>query len=931
MTCRIKWRIPGQSSIGGKARQVRLACLIGVGLLAGPAAAQDATWLAAPGSNDFNTGANWSTTSVPTGTASFGASNTTTLSLSSDVSLGSLQFNAGAPAYSFDSTTSSVLTLTGAGIVNNSSNAPTFTTSNGSRLYAIFFRNASTAADAVIANTANGAQGGTYFYNASTAGSATISNYNGGVTSFMDAASAGSATITNHTSVMQFFGTSTAGNATITNTFAGTTVFTAHSTAGSATITNDTFGSTLFIAGVGELSTAGSATIINNAGGWTKFYSRTTGGQARFIANAGGGVDFSSAVGPNNDHKLSAGSFEGAGSYYLGANQLTVGGNNLSTTVSGIISDCGAGSVCTTPATGGSLVKTGTGTLVLAGANTYSGGTTVSAGTLFVSGSIASSATTVDSGATLAGTGTLGGVTVASGGIFAPGDGTAASSINVSGNLALQSGAAYLIQVNPSAASAAFVSGAATLGGATAYANFAGGSYLSKRYTVVTAAGGVSGTFGSLVTTSLPTNTTAALSYDANSAYLDLLLDFAIPSGLNRNQQAVGDALTTYFNTTGGIPTVYSALTPAGLTQASGEIATGSQQATFNAMTQFMGAMTDPFTGGRGDSAAWFPTGASPFADADAASAYASSGSKRSAAERDAYAAIYRKAPAAAEIFTPGWSVWAAGYGGSQTTDGNGTTGSNTATSRVFGTSVGADYRFSPNTIAGFALAGGGTNFSVASSGTGRSDLFQAGAFVRHTVGAAYLSGALAYGWQDVTTNRTVTIAGADQLQARFNANAYSGRGEGGYRFVTPWMGLTPYAAGQFTTFDLPAYAESALAGSNSFALSYGARSVTGTRSELGLRADRSFALTDAVLTLRGRAAWAHDFNPDRAAAATFQALPGASFVVNGAAQAHNSALTTASAEVKWLNGFSLAATFEGEFSNVTRSYAGKGVVRYAW
>jgi hypothetical protein len=27
----------------------------------------------------------------------------------------------------------------------------------------------------------------------------------------------------------------------------------------------------------------------------------------------------------------------------------------------------------------------------------------------------------------------------------------------------------------------------------------------------------------------------------------------------------------------------------------------------------------------------------------------------------------------------------------------------------------------------------------------------------------------------------------------------------------------------------------------------------------------------------------------------------------------------------------SAAGTFEGEFSNVTRSYAGKGVVRYAW
>jgi hypothetical protein len=49
------------------------------------------------------------------------------------------------------------------------------------------------------------------------------------------------------------------------------------------------------------------------------------------------------------------------------------------------------------------------------------------------------------------------------------------------------------------------------------------------------------------------------------------------------------------------------------------------------------------------------------------------------------------------------------------------------------------------------------------------------------------------------------------------------------------------------------------------------------------------------------------------------------------ATQAQNAALTTASAEMKWLNGFSVAATFEGEFSDVTESYAGKGVVRYAW
>src|SRR3979411_2823048 len=144
-------------------------------------------------------------------------------------------------------------------------------------------------------------------------------------------------------------------------------------------------------------------------------------------------------------------------------------------------------------------------------------------------------------------------------------------------------------------------------------------------------------------------------------------------------------------------------------------------------------------------------------------------------------------------------------------------------------------------------------------------------------------------------------------------------------------MGITPYAAGQFTTFDLPAYAEQAIAGANTFALSYAAKSVTDTRSELGLRSDKSFAMQNGILTLRGRAAWAHDFNTDRAITPTFQTLPGASFVVNGAAPAHDSALVTASAEMKWLNGFALAGTFEGEFSGVTASYAGKGAVRYAW
>jgi len=198
---------------------------------------------------------------------------------------------------------------------------------------------------------------------------------------------------------------------------------------------------------------------------------------------------------------------------------------------------------------------------------------------------------------------------------------------------------------------------------------------------------------------------------------------------------------------------------------------------------------------------------------------------------------------------------------------------------------VGVDYLFSPNTVAGFALAGGGTNFSIANGGSGRSDLFQAGGFVHHAVGPAYLSAALAYAWQDITTDRTLSILGVDRLRAEFNANAFSGRLESGYRLVTPWMGglgLTPYAAGQFTLLSLPGYAESVVSGVDSFALSYNSKTTTAPRSELGLRTDKSFAMRDGILTLRGRAAWAHDYNSDRSIAATFQALPGVSFIVDG-------------------------------------------------
>lgn len=563
----------------------------------------------------------------------------------------------------------------------------------------------------------------------------------------------------------------------------------------------------------------------------------------------------------------------------------------------------------------------------LTGTSTFGGPVNVNGGTLAVNGDITSvSGVTVNAG-TLAGSGIVGNTQINRGGTFAPGNGTPGSSMTVAGNLAFQSGASYLVQLNSAGASFASVAGTAALAGTVRMVTSSNTYRFNSNDTILTSSG-LNGTrFDSFAT---PVGIAGSLTYTSNAVTLNLTSGLGQIAGLNANQRAVGAGLDAAFNAQGSnsgpLGAIFSGNIAQNLTQASGDAATGTQQTTFNAMNQFMGVMTDSFVAGRGAGGS-VAGGATGYADEQAL------GYAQPRKPNDALAAIYTKALRPVP-FTPSWSVWAAGYGGSQTTDGNAAAGSNNTSSSIYGTAVGADYRFSPDTLAGFALAGGGTNFSVNGSGSGRSDLFQAGAFVRHNAGAAYISAALAYGWQDVTTNRTISIAGTDMLRAEFNANAWSGRIEGGYRFVAPVMGgvgLTPYAAAQVTTFSLPTYAESALSGANTFALAYGAKNVTDSRSELGLRTDKSFAMQDAILTLRGRAAWAHDYDPDRSIGATFQTLSGASFVVNGAAQASDSALVTASVEIKLMNGWSAGATFEGEFSDVTESYAGKGVVRYAW
>ena len=172
------------------------------------------------------------------------------------------------------------------------------------------------------------------------------------------------------------------GSRSLTKTGAGTLEVTA---------ANTYSGGTTIQAGVLDMNGAralGTGAVQVDAGASLRMSNAATLG-AQAVSNQGS-VDVS-----NVTAGTAIGSLNGNGNVLLGARTLTVGGLNANDTIGGVIQDGG---------TGGNFVKTGTGTLTLTGANSYTGSTTVANGTLrtgAVNTLSAASAHSVAAGATL--------------------------------------------------------------------------------------------------------------------------------------------------------------------------------------------------------------------------------------------------------------------------------------------------------------------------------------------------------------------------------------------------------------------------------------------------------------------------------------------------------------------------------------------------
>jgi uncharacterized protein with beta-barrel porin domain len=503
-------------------------------------------------------------------------------------------------------------------------------------------------------------------------------------------------------------------------------------------------------------------------------------------------------------------------------------------------------------------------------------------------------------------------------GVFTAPSGAAYTAVTIStGSLALAVGQQYVLffsttnQTGQPAASYKW-------GQLTNTTTYAGGQFVFNN----------SANFASLSTVPWSINQPNDLAFIAMLSGLNGFISPLLPTGAPINPTNVAGAIDKAIAAGSTLPAGFNnlyLLTPTqlvnGLNQLSGENNTQAQQGSFQLTNSYLLLLTDPFAINRGmGSAMGFAPERTSQLPSGLASAYA----------------MYNKAPPPLVSYAPRWETWGAAFGGSNTTSGNSAVvGSHDTTSNVGGVAAGADYRLSPDALVGFSLAGGATAWSVAGGlGDGRSDVFLAGLYGARKFGAAYVSGAFSYSNYWMSTDRTVTVAGSDQLHADFNAQNFGGRLEGGYHLPSQIAGLqwTPYGAIQLQSFRTPSYGEVATAGSSQFALDYNGRTATAVRAELGGRVDKTFAIADGTqVNLFGRAAWAHDEISDPTLNVSFLGLPIASFAVNGAPPPRDLGLVTAGAEWRLARGVSILAKFDGEFADRSQTYSGTARLRYTW
>jgi autotransporter-associated beta strand protein len=884
--------------------------------MAAPALAVDGLWDMNPGSGEWNEGDNWAGGTAPVNagdTATFNTSTITSLFLTDDVTINSMTFNSGADAFTIE-TAGSSLSFVGVGIVNNSGVTQTIINDAGGTTN---FRNSSTAGNATIIINGDGTLGGSGFTNFrdnSSAGNATINNNApaipapGGLQfptlTFQDSARAGAATITNSGlgSSMGFFDTSTAENARITNSGQGSfTDFNQSSTAGSSVIRNTGQDSALQFL---DTSDAENATITNSGTrSRTFFRGSASGGNARLInANATAFFDISGLT----TGGTTAGSIEGNGGFFLGSKNLTVGGNGLSTTFSGVISNGGFGG-----GVGGSLTKVGAGTLTLTGENTYTGATTVNAGSLIVDRSIASMQTFVNPGGLLGGVGIIGG-DLTNSGIVSPGHSPGSvGTLTVNGNYTQNANGTLRIEI---ASATQFdqlaVGGHASLAGTLQLVSLNNFKLKVGDSITFLTANSVSGTFNPIQNPFI-TNTLikAEIIYLPNGVELEGVQGSFTEGACTPNTLAVAKALDSAVGDPrmAGVIRFLDSQPLSDICDDLADIAPDEVAAIFNIGVSLANIqsvnlerrMEDIRAGSTGFSARGLSID-SRVPDFNQGFAGPTGPEGKSGPS------VMQPTP------QNRWGVFVTGLGEFTSVDDTSIVpGYNFSTG---GLTFGADYRVCPNFAIGLTGGYAHTNANLVNNGNLDVDGGTVGAYATAFTGGFYVDGAVTGVFNSFDEHRTALLRTASGNTDGRDFNALV---SGGYEWKKGALTIGPIASYQYSYVEFDSFTEH-----GSLApLSFSDQNANSSRTALGGKASYDLHVGNVLIRPEIRASWQHEFGDrDYSIVSRFANGAGNSFTVTGPEIGRDSLLIGAGAAVIFNDRISVYAYYDGELARTNYS-----------
>ncbi len=540
--------------------------------------------------------------------------------------------------------------------------------------------------------------------------------------------------------------------------------------------------------------------------------------------------------------------------------------------------------------------KTGTSTWTLTGDGSgFAGTTTVSGGLLSINGTLGGTVSVL-SGGRLGGSGTVGTTSVADGGIIAPGN--SVGTLSVAGDLTFQSGSVYAVEVDGAGSSDRIVAtGKATIVGGTvsvtAERGGDDGSTYDPRttYTILTAGGGVAGTFETVLDDFAFLD--ASLAYDPDAVRLTLVrndADFVSIAG-SRNQRAVAESAGSLATDS----TLYRALV--GLGEA-------AAPAVFDALS---GEIHASIKSGLIEDSRFVRDAVG----ARMRSAF--SGIAVPAMPLMAYGPDGRR-PAAAD--SAGLVAWGQAFGAWGESEGNGNAAKLDRSTGGFLT--GLDGTVTENFRLGVLAGYSHSSFHAddrASSGS--SDNVHLGLYGGGQWNALRLTGGLAYTWHAIETSRSVAFPGfADSLSADYDAGTFQAFGEAGYRIETSVASFEPFAGLAYVDLDTDGFGEEGGAA----ALSASGGTTDTTFATLGLRVSTDFTLGTMTATARGTLGWRHAFG-DTVPLATQAFDGGAAFTVAGAPIAEDAAIVEAGLDLAVTDSATLGLSYAGQIASDAREH----------